>query len=235
MDDFPPDADSIRTRKFFSRVLVIVLFLWIAGFGLVGLYRSLQPETDVVTVISPFKPWDGEWTGEITVTDSEGKVIRRAAQRRTYRHVLSDKDFRQEGHFYEATPDGEEELESQMNSMDFKFRVLKRKAIRRNGSQTIDYVGNVEDGKLVWAHRVFGAAFVLREWVEGDAIHIEGEEKITEADVEKTYTVKGLFRRVSSDDSKADDTKPMDAPATISDNSDAKSNDAQTTMSEVAQ
>ncbi len=190
------NENAPHTAPWVSRALVLGFVVWIVGFGAVALFRSLNQSGAEVTVESPFKPWEGVWSGELVTLDADGKEVKRVRVRQTYRHVLADKDFRQEVHIEVTDPaTGKTELDRTLNSADFKGAWMKRKTIRANGHETIKYVGRIENGAVIWNRSLPGIEETFREWIEGDVSRVEGTG-VYSGEKPETLKFVGEFRRV---------------------------------------
>lgn len=180
-----------------SKVIVVVVLVWIASFGLIALYQSLQPIEGARTVVSPFREWDGEWKGEWVVLDAEGNEVERREIRRRYRHVVGDERFEQQVHSWVTDPaTGETKLERGLNSAGFEGDELRRIVYKEMGSVVEQFDGAREGDAVVWTRDIPGARELFRHWVEDDVLRIEGWGMYGDTENPRELTMKGEFRRV---------------------------------------
>lgn len=172
-DENPAGA---KARPWLSRLFVGAIFLWIIGFGLGALILSMNPPKGGREVASPFKPWEGEWEGELAAFNAmTGAAVSRTTYRQTFRHVAAGKDFRQEGHFEAAdAATGKAEEEKLLNQCQFDGTGLRRKTLKHHGGVVIEYRGSVGPAGILWWRAIPGAIETLSERVEGDRYFVEG-------------------------------------------------------------
>jgi hypothetical protein len=215
----PEASDAPRGSPSSSRILVVFLVVWIAGFIALARWCSMLPPSEGdETVVSPFKPLDGEWTGEWAVYPAEdlnpppdwrgqwidawtdyapaGEPIERRRERRAFLHLTDDKAFRQEGRIRpaDADPDGPAETLI-IHTSTFRGEELRRRAFVEDGRRLIQFLGVPDGEAIVWS--TFGPRGVeaAREWVEGDVYLVRGVRIEGGAPSTTPIFYIGLFRR----------------------------------------
>jgi len=180
-----------------SKLVVTALFLWIGIFGVGTFLKSMSPPEGSTRLVSPFKPWDGNWEGEFSVTNAKGEVITRLNVKQRYRHVMADERFEQEGHF-EVTnlATGEMEIEKALNSSEFDGTGMHCKVFKKNGAVVEEHVGRFEGEVLIWSRDESFAKEEFREWIEGDVYFIEGEGMYGDLETAEALTMHGEYKRV---------------------------------------
>ncbi len=183
-----------------SRLLVIVLLLWISGFGVLALIKALSVPATAQSVASPFKAWDGVWEGELATYKFTGEPVSKVKVRQDYRHVLADKEFQQEGHFEITDPKtGKTVRESALYSADFELKTIRCKIIRKNGGEVIFRTGKIEGNYLFWSRSAPSVLESFREWVEGDAHCVEGSGIYGDKATAEPVVFVGRYRKVKDD------------------------------------
>lgn len=192
--------NDLRRRRLGSRLLVFALFGWIGLFAAGAVWISLRPREGAELRESPFKEWDGTWEGEIEVFNAAGERISHARVTRRFRHVPSDDQFRQEGHFRvidEAT--GETREEKALSTASFGLSGLERKVYKEKGSVVEAFQGGKDGPAITWSRDIPGAKESFREWIDGDTYHMEGEGVYGDPAAGESKTYRGSFLRVDGE------------------------------------
>lgn len=191
------DEEEGRLRKAGSRLLVFALLGWIVIFGAGALWVSVRPQSGAELRESPFKPWDGTWEGEFEGFDPAGERVTHLRVRQRYRHVPSDDQFRQEGHFTVTdVATGEVKEEKTLKTASFELTELQRKVYKEKGSVMEVFDGVDEGGSITWKRDIPGAKETFREWIEGDTLSIEGEGVYGDPATVEPLTIRASYRRV---------------------------------------
>ena len=210
-----PGPGGNQTAPWLSRLLVFFFAAWIGGFVLFAVIKSRSPRPGVRSVVSPLKPWDGTWEGELTLTDTDGEIIARFTALRKIRHVKVDDHFRQEGHF--ETTDlstHETEAEQVVITIDPDGANLRRQLLQDNGRKLFEFTGRIENGTLLWSRGSAGSVHSIREWIENGEYRMEemrsrsgvgtGRDAVplparANADGTESVRLEGRFRRVEGE------------------------------------
>lgn len=195
-----PSGDERARRVASSRALVVILFGWIGVFAVAALWISLQTPEGAELRKSPFHEWDGVWEGEFEGFNPAGERVTHLRVQQRYRHVVSDDQFRQEGHFTVTDiPSGEERQEKALNAADFDGTNLECTVYKRKGSVVEHYEGVKEDGVITWTRDIPGAKESFREWIEDDTYYIEGEGLYGDPETAEPLTFKAAYHRVEEE------------------------------------
>lgn len=204
MSDSPqndrPSGEGRARRVATSRILVIVLFGWIGVFGLGAVWISLQTPEGAELRKSPFHEWDGVWEGDFEGFNPAGERVTYIRVRQRYRHVPSDDQFRQEGHFAVTDVEtGERREEKALNAADFDGENLECTVYKRKGSVVEHYQGVKQDGVITWTRDIPGAKETFREWIEGDTYYIEGEGLYGDPATAEPLTFRAAYHRLEEE------------------------------------
>ncbi|MBI3736370.1 hypothetical protein HY256_07635 [Candidatus Sumerlaeota bacterium] len=203
------DSDVQPSAPWVSRILVLALLGWIGGFAVLSYIKSLSPPPESKAIVSPFKPWDGVWEGDLVTVGPDGREVHHVHLKQEFRHVVSDtgfrsragddKVFRQEGHFEATdTATGKKDHEAEMKTSDAEMKILRSRVIRKKGQEVIYREGRIEGGGIVWNCSMPNARETFREWIEGDVYHLEGEAAYGNSSTTQPLHLKGEFRRVEA-------------------------------------
>lgn len=206
-----------------SKLVVAAMFLFLGVFAFGAFWKSRQADPEATTHVSPFKPTDGEWEGE-SATWRDGALVERRRERFSARHVLA-KDrryyvrsesegeergrFRTVGYFEQevrheseaAREDGSfgpPVIEKHLNMCDFELALVKRRVIRANGHEMIEFAGRIADDAAIWTRDAGGVREEFRERVEGDTLEIRGMTVSGDEAATETLLHAARYRRVGS-------------------------------------
>lgn len=192
-------------RIWISKLLVIGLFGWILGFGVLAWMRATSEPPELKTLRSPFAPLDGAWEGDYVIMDTTGRVVHSSRVRREFRHVLpgfklrdrGEIEFRQEGHFDVTNADtGETTLERVLSVHNAGDGRYTRKVIRHNGRDSFELRGRVEGDWIIWSRETPDLVESFRERVAGDEYIVDGTGTYDDSGTSATLTFRGRFTRV---------------------------------------
>lgn len=181
-----------------SKIIVLIIALWIVGFMIFAVIWSRSPAPSIKTVVSPFKPWDGEWEGESTTT-VDGKTVTKSKARLQFRHINAEKNFRQEGHADITDESGKAESGEFIFTADYDCKNLVRRVLTREGRRTDDYQGKAEGDVIVWSRDIPGTTETFRQWVEGDTLHVEGSGVYAGPAGEEKRTYSATYKKVPTE------------------------------------
>lgn len=196
-------------RRWISRLLVIGLFGWILGFGVLAWMRATSVPEDMRTVVSPFAPIDGVWEGEYETFDAKGGPAAVRHVRAEFRHVLPgfklrDRgaiEFRQEGHSIMTDPEtGATGIERSLKVHEKESGLFTRKVIRNNGRDKTEFVGREEAGVLVWSRESPGVSETWHERIEDGEYRLDGSGTYEDGNTSATITFRARYRRVAESD-----------------------------------